>query len=161
MERHFTVTGFVVHGDKTLLLWHPLLHMWVPPGGHIEPNEDPEEALVREIREETGLEAQPIVEGERLGVPYPREIAAPVTILVEDSAEPGSAHTHVDLIYFCKAVGEPPELRQDESHLTWVSESQLRENKPLPTGNGGSATVPDDVRRLALRAIAKIRGMGG
>ena len=36
MERHFTVTGFVVDGERTLLLWHPLLQMWVPPGGHIE-----------------------------------------------------------------------------------------------------------------------------
>ncbi len=157
MEKHFTVTGFVVRGDRTLLLWHPLLKMWVPPGGHVEPNEDPQEALLREIREETGLEAQPIVDERRLGVPYPQEIAAPVTILIEDSAEPGPPHKHVDLIYFCSAVGEPPEPRRDESHLTWVDETQLRENEPLPAGDGVSAAVPEDVRLLALRAIEAAR----
>lgn len=33
---------------------------WVLPKGHIEPNESPEQAAVREIREETGVEAKPI-----------------------------------------------------------------------------------------------------
>ncbi len=161
MEKHFTVTGFVVHGNRTLLLWHPLLKMWVPPGGHVEPNEDPQEAVLREIREETGLDARPIASDERLGVPYPRELAAPVTILVEDSPEPDRPHQHVDLIYFCMAVGEPPELRRDESHLTWVDETQLRENEQLSAGDGVGAAVPEDVRLLALRAIERGRQTEG
>jgi len=161
MEKHFTVTGFVVHGNQTLLLWHPLLKMWVPPGGHVEPNEDPQEAVLREIREETGIDACPIAGDERLGVPYPQELAAPVTILVENSPEPGQPHQHVDLIYLCSVAGEPPELRRDDSHLTWVSESQLRANEPLPAADGVSATVPEDVRLLALRAIERGRRAGG
>ncbi len=161
MEKHFTVTGFVVHGNRTLLLWHPLLKMWVPPGGHIEPNEDPQEAVLREIREETGLDACPIAGDERLDVSYPRELAAPVTILVEDSPEPGRPHQHTDLIYFCTIVGEPQALRRDESHLTWVDETQLRRNEPLNAGDGVSAAVPEDVRLLALRAIERGGQSGG
>ena len=42
--RHFTATGFVVHEGATLLHWHPKVKMWLPPGGHIEPNEDPVQA---------------------------------------------------------------------------------------------------------------------
>ena len=53
--RHFTATGFVVHEGATLLHWHPKVKMWLPPGGHIEPNEDPVEAALREIEEETGV----------------------------------------------------------------------------------------------------------
>jgi ADP-ribose pyrophosphatase YjhB (NUDIX family) len=138
MEKHFTVTGFVVHGDKTLLLWHPLMQGWAPAGGHVEPNEDPTEAVVREIREE----------------------AAPVTILLENSFEPGERHEHVDFIYFCALLGEPPPLPHDERHLTWVGEEQLRRGEPLPLGDGRSAKVAEDVRLLALRAIAKSRESG-
>ena len=47
-ERHFTATAYVVSGEKTLLIWHIGLRMWLPPGGHCEPNEDPVEAAVRE-----------------------------------------------------------------------------------------------------------------
>ena len=41
---------------ETALHWHRL-GLWLPPGGHIEPNEDPIQAVLREIEEETGVEA--------------------------------------------------------------------------------------------------------
>lgn len=37
---------------------------WVLPKGHIEPGEPPEQAAIREVREETGVEARPV---EQLG----------------------------------------------------------------------------------------------
>ena len=161
MEKHFTVTGFIVHEGKTLLLWHPLMQGWTPPGGHIEPNEDPQEAVLREIREETGLEVCPMAAEHKLGVDYPQELPAPVTILLENSFEPGERHEHVDFIYFCTIVGDLPALPADDSHLTWVDEEQLRRNEPLPLGDGRTAPVPEDVRLLALRAIAMSRESGG
>jgi ADP-ribose pyrophosphatase YjhB (NUDIX family) len=161
MERHFTVTGFVVYGDKTLLLWHPVVQGWVPPGGHVEANEDPQEAVLREIREETGLAASFVPGEPRLGIEYPREVAAPVTVLVERSFEAGQPHEHIDFIYFCALPGEPPPLLVDDNHLTWVSEGQLRRNEPLPLDDGRSAKVAEDVRLLGLRAIAKGRQSGG
>ena len=53
--RDFAATTFVVDNHQTLLLWHRKLQAWLPPGGHIEANELPEEAAVREVREESGL----------------------------------------------------------------------------------------------------------
>ena len=55
MIRHHTATGFIVYREKILLHYHPKVREWLPPGGHIEKNEDPLEAIVREINEETGL----------------------------------------------------------------------------------------------------------
>ena len=55
LERHFTATGFVVDKKSILLHWHKKLSMWLPPGGHIEPGEDPQQAIIREVLEETGL----------------------------------------------------------------------------------------------------------
>ena len=161
MEKHFTVTGFIVHEGKTLLLWHPLVQGWTPPGGHIEPNEDPQAAVLREIREETGLEVCPMPAGQSLGVDYPRELPAPITVLLENSFEPGERHEHVDFIYFCTIAGDLPALPADDSHLTWVDEERLRRNEPLPLGDGRTAPVPEDVRLLALRAIAMSRESGG
>ena len=57
MVKHFTATTYLFNKDfsKTLLLMHPKLHTWLPPGGHIDQNETPEEAARREINEEIGL----------------------------------------------------------------------------------------------------------
>lgn len=51
----FVVTAFIVHENKVLLVHHKELNWWLPVGGHIELDEDPEEALFREIKEESGI----------------------------------------------------------------------------------------------------------
>ncbi len=55
LTRDFTVAVFVVHRDRVLLHFHQKLQRWLPPGGHIEPNELPDEAALREVMEETGV----------------------------------------------------------------------------------------------------------
>lgn len=54
----FTVSGFIVYKQKLLLVKHKKIGKWLQPGGHIELQEDPEEALYREIEEETGLKKE-------------------------------------------------------------------------------------------------------
>jgi 8-oxo-dGTP pyrophosphatase MutT (NUDIX family) len=55
VTRDFTVAVFVVHRDRVLLHMHRKLGLWLPPGGHIEPNELPDEAAIREVEEEAGI----------------------------------------------------------------------------------------------------------
>ena len=50
----FTVAIFVVHDEKILLIHHRQLDKWLPLGGHIELDEDPEQAALREAKEESG-----------------------------------------------------------------------------------------------------------
>jgi 8-oxo-dGTP diphosphatase len=56
--------GAVIRDDKGRLLLvkrghEPGAGLWSLPGGRIEPGETDAEALVRELREETGLEVEP------------------------------------------------------------------------------------------------------
>lgn len=155
MKRHFTVTGFVVDGGRTLLHWHRRLQQWMPPGGHIEPDEDPVQAVLREIREETGLTAEVIASGEpSLPFEYPEQLPPPYTILIEDIPGPGEPHKHIDFIYFCRPVEGTEREPVDDPTLLWVDEAELRSGQSLDVaGCGLSVAVPEDVRLLALVAI--------
>ncbi len=164
MTRHFTATGFVIQGDRTLLHWHQRLHQWMPPGGHIEPHEDPVQAVLREIREETGVTADVIPSAPTLPFAYPGQVQPPYTILLEDSAEPGEPHQHIDLIYFCRLVDSPPSERRGPAHdrptgdFHWVDEATLRANRPLDLATCGVAVpLAEDVRLLAITAIETAR----
>jgi 8-oxo-dGTP pyrophosphatase MutT (NUDIX family) len=96
MLRHFTVAVFVVYGNRVLLHFHRKLGRWLPPGGHVEDNELPDDAAVREVLEETGIRAQ-LVGGRGLPIDEPRQLVLPAGIQVE-AIYPG--HEHIDLVYF-------------------------------------------------------------
>ena len=58
MEIHFCATACIVDKEnkKILFIHHKKLNKWLFVGGHIEENEDPETAVIREIKEETNLD---------------------------------------------------------------------------------------------------------
>jgi 8-oxo-dGTP diphosphatase len=158
VKRHFTATAFVVRDGATLLHWHRRLGQWMPPGGHIEPDEDPPTAALREVREETGLVCEIISKSPNLQVNYPEQLAAPYAILVEDIPGPDEPHKHIDLIYFVRPIEGAVHSTVDDPTLRWVTEAELRENPPMDVaGCGVTAAVPEDVRQLALLAIQTVR----
>ncbi len=48
--------------NEFLLVDHKKANLWLPPGGHVEPNEHPKEAVKREAKEELGIEAEFVFE---------------------------------------------------------------------------------------------------
>lgn len=112
ITRDFTVATFVIHDSKVLLLWHRKLRMWLPPGGHIEPDELPDEAAVREVKEETGLDVVLLSAPALPPIPGPLQLARPEGIQLEE-IEPG--HEHIDLIYFARPA-DPAAVRPTANH---------------------------------------------
>ncbi len=110
ITRDFTTAVFVVHHGQVLLHRHVKLNRWLPPGGHIEPHEIPDDAARREVFEETGVTAtlvgQPTIDIDLPG--QPKQLCPPAGIQITFIA-PG--HEHIDLVYF--ATGEPAEPRSD------------------------------------------------
>ena len=50
-----SVTGLIFEEDKLLLVLQRDSRLWTTPGGAIEPDEPPRDAVIREVLEETGL----------------------------------------------------------------------------------------------------------
>lgn len=143
LTRDFTVATFVVDGDRVLLLRHRKLGMWLPPGGHVEPNELPDDAAVREVVEETGVVAELV--GERgLPIDYPRQLMRPEGVQVERI---GPEHEHVDLIYFARRIGGAIRESPECEDAAWYRLHELE-------GRG----VNDEIRAWCAKAISRVAG---
>jgi 8-oxo-dGTP pyrophosphatase MutT (NUDIX family) len=118
----FTVSVFIVFGSKVLLVNHPRYHKWLPIGGHIELDEDPEQALFREIQEETGLKVVLLSTKPRLEASDTKAIFAPNYMDVHDANPP---HKHIGLIYFAKASHSSVVMSDEHSDIRWVTAKEI------------------------------------
>ena len=158
MSRHFTASAFVTHAGRVLLILHRAKGLWLPPGGHVEPDELPAAAAVREVFEETGLAVtitSPRVPAERPGV-APRPEAS-----LEVEVAPG--HVHLDLVYFARPAdgADPHALRPNEeaAELRWWSGAELR--RRVEDAGGAAGDLPPNVATLALAALAAAADTAG
>ena len=143
--REFTVAVFVVHRERVLLHRHAKLGLWLPPGGHIEPHELPDEAALREVMEEAGIEV--VLTGGRgldRDLPdEPRQLVRPEGIQLEDIA-PG--HQHIDLIYFARPRDSTVGLPEVLPGMRWIDASEL-----------AGLDVTDEVAAWSRKALAAFR----
>ena len=143
----------MVHQERTLLHWHAKIQQWMPPGGHLDPDEDPVAGAVREVREETGLNVELFSPTPAYDFPQPAQLRPPVTILVENVADQDGPHNHIDFIYFARPKeGEALRPIPEVDSWKWVDVDQIERGESLRHA-GGSAPVPEDVAVLALAAI--------
>ena len=155
LHRHFTATGFVVNGNATLLHWHHRVQAWLPPGGHIEPDEDPVQAVLREVKEETGFDVEIIPTQPTPEISNLTQVISPRTILVEDVYDQKvGKHQHIDMIYFCHLPGPRPPAPQG---WQWFTRKDLETGRKYPTPDGDHQPPPEDVVNLGLEAIQAIQ----
>jgi 8-oxo-dGTP pyrophosphatase MutT (NUDIX family) len=147
--RHFTVAVFVVHRGQVLLHYHRKLAKWLPPGGHIEENELPDAAAVREVLEETGVIAR-LVGARGLPIDEPRQLVLPAGIQLERIY---AGHEHVDLVYF--AVPDP-----DDPHAAEIDPQLGKQDQvgwyPATALDGLGAS--DEIQAWARRAVDEVQG---
>ena len=116
------VGGVILDGEKVLLVRRgrePLRGEWSLPGGLVEVGEKLEEALRREIQEETGLAVRvgPMVEV--------------LDRILRD--EQGRVQFHYVLVdYLCHVASGRLEAASDASETAWVERSRLAEYNLRP-----------------------------
>jgi 8-oxo-dGTP pyrophosphatase MutT (NUDIX family) len=156
VERHHTATAYVVARGRTLLLWHARLGMWLPPGGHSEPNEDPVQTARREAFEESLLDVEIIAPDDLLECPGPAILPPPAVILIEDIVrEDQPFHQHIDHVYYTHAVAAVDfEAAIPHGPHRWVTAEELSAAFSLPAPDGSLVPIAEDVRLLGIRAIA-------
>lgn len=129
----FTVAIFVVHDDRVLLILHRKLRRWLPLGGHIELDEDPEQAALREAHEESGLEVELVGERPPTTEPGTRALIAPRFLDIHRITD---THEHIGMIYFARPRGgnATPGLAEEEHlDIRWCGSEDLDRLEPPMT----------------------------
>lgn len=120
----FVVSINIVYHDKILMIHHKKLERWLPIGGHVELDEDPEQAVYREAKEESGLDIEIIGTKPDFESPGTKFLIAPAYMDIHD-IPPGN-HKHIGLVYFARATTDEVILAPEEHHaIHWLSEEEL------------------------------------
>jgi len=138
--REFLSTVFIVDKGKVLLTWNKKVKTWIPLGGHIEPNELPCSSVIREAKEESGLDIS-------LVCPFDSSKTAnlvqPVHVHLDHIKDD---HEHINMFYFSTVKGGVLLPESDEqTPLRWFSRDELEKETLFP-----------NVREWALEALAHL-----
>jgi len=139
ITRDFVVAAFLVKDKKVLLVKHKKLKLWLPAGGHIDKDETPEEATVREVKEETGYDINLNPEKfHKIKILHPHHIE--IHPIIE-------GHEHICFVFFTKPIGGELKVNPKEhDDVKWFSKEDLNKEN-----------IPIEVKTFAEQAIDEVK----
>ncbi|MBE6023444.1 MAG: NUDIX domain-containing protein [Cellulosilyticum sp.] len=150
MDRHYTVSVYIVHKNKVLLHKHKKAEILLPVGGHIEENELPEEAAVREAFEEAGISVKlhdlNTLRDKYVDTEREKMLINPMHMVLGEIEQ---GHEHIDFVFYAESESNKLFPGKEESNiLKWYSESELDDIKN---------ELLDDIYLMAKEAIKYIK----
>jgi 8-oxo-dGTP pyrophosphatase MutT (NUDIX family) len=153
--KHATASAFVMHRDeagwRTGLVRHPIFDRWIMPGGHVDPDEDAPQAALREVAEETGLDAVRLLPLHAppavVDTPTARPVLLPWWLLehpVDGDNHLAEPHLHVDHKYVAIADSTTP-VTTPAHPFGWYRPDELDDLKMF-----------DDVRLIVRAVVAEL-----
>lgn len=103
-----THRGKILLGKKEETEGHPISGEWHFPGGHLEKGEEPEEAVKREVNEETGLDVE-------------------VHQLVDATSQTWNDDMVFQITYHCESESQAAEPEDDLEDVKWVKAKNLEQ----------------------------------
>lgn len=138
--REFLSTVFVVKEGKVLMTWNKKVKTWIPIGGHIEQNELPCSSVIREAKEESGLDIELVcpLDKSKTG-----NLVQPVHIHLDHIKDD---HKHINLIYFgIVKGGKLLEESDEQTPLRWFSKEELEKEDLFP-----------NIKEWAIEALSQL-----
>ncbi len=117
---HITASGLVIKNDKVLLIRHPFIGKYFQPGGHIDENETPLEAAIREVYEETGWKCSPHLTHQQI-------LDIDIHLIPENKKKLEAAHWHIDLCYQLNPIEQTP--ASESLSATWLEISRVESQR--------------------------------
>lgn len=143
----FTVEVFIVYDNKVLLRKHDKYKKWLSVGGHIELHEEPNEAAIREVKEEVGLDI--VLDNSLRGFREEDDTIELIPPYYLNKNRISDTHEHVTFVYFAKAETDKiTELveREKSEDCKWFTKKEIEQNNEI---------LPS-IKFYALKALEKL-----
>ena len=143
----FTVSAYIVFGHKVLIRLHDKYNIWIGVGGHIELDEDANAALLREVKEEVGLNVEflppPMWKPTPISVVGLRDLIPPNYMNIHQINE---THQHHDLIYFVRTPTDKVIPESPADQWKWLTKKEVLALD--------ESDISDEVKHYCLEALA-------
>ena len=121
------VEAFVVNKGAVLLRLHEKYNIWTGPGGHIDPGEDANEAVLREVWEEVGLKVTLVGPSgwEKVDTETNIDLVPPLYV---NRHKINDTHSHSAFIFLAKSNSREinPQTEADKgAKCIWVTKEEL------------------------------------
>lgn len=144
--------AYIVNNGAVLLRLHEKYDLWAAPGGHMDPGEDTNQAVLREVWEEVGLNVELIGPSTWIKQDFDsnKDLVPPIFVNRHSINE---HHDHSCFIFFAKSNSREINPQEEESknvQCIWVTQNELDQMYKDDT------RLRDDVYRYASAALALI-----
>jgi len=127
----WTAGAYIVHKNKVLIRKHEKYGIWIHVGGHVELDEDPVACVIRECKEEVGLdvivhkndesyEYEDLIGGRTLPLPAHMNIHWV-----------NKTHQHLDLLYYCTSESDRVVPENDDDQWVWLTAAEVKEHPEM------------------------------
>ena len=145
--------AYIVNDGAVLLRLHEKYNFWIAPGGHMDPGEDINQAVLREVWEEVGLKVELIGPSTWTKQDYNinRDLVPPIFVNRHSINE---HHDHSSFIFVAKSNSRkinPQEEASRNTECVWVTQEELNRMHENDT------RLRKDVYRYASTALKLIK----
>jgi ADP-ribose pyrophosphatase YjhB (NUDIX family) len=144
----FTVEVFIVYKNKVLLRKHDKYKIWLAVGGHIELDEDPNQAAVREVKEEVGLDVE-LYDGRSHVSGQSGTYIELIPPMFMNRHRINPTHEHVSLVYFATSNTDKLVLSETEKseECKWLTANEVESSKE----------IKPEIKHYALKALDTLK----
>jgi len=144
----FTVEVFIVYKNKVLLRKHDKYKIWLSVGGHVELDEDPNQAACREVKEEVGLDVE-LYDGSSCLSERTTDYEELIPPIFMNRHRINPTHEHVSLTYFAKAKTDRLSLSETEKSedCKWFTATEME----------SSPEIKKQIKLYALKALESLK----